>query len=152
MIIEGKQLIKSITNRSASYDGFFPRSSIWKPVKTGWVDTEGEDTYAISFKESDHIQINNNLLKSKGWHKEKDSDNYLSIVDSYIAKGYIIDYVLKKFDTHEYSEYYPRVISPTGEELASPNVVNRQFFSNSDNMYRYIIDLVKVYEEVHYEH
>ena len=147
MIISGKQFRKGVTNRSAPIDAFFPRTSIWKACRTGWVDTKGENTFAISFMDNDHIQINNNLLNRLGWSK-KDSNSYLEIIDSYIHDGYIIDYAVKQSDS---PKYYPRVISPYGKAIISPDSDNYEPLESLSSMYRYVIDLIKLEEQMNDE-
>ena len=147
MIISGKQFRKGVTNRSAPMDGFFPRSPIWKACRTGWVDQEGKDTFAISFMDNDHIQIKNSLLESMGWSK-KDSNSYLEIIESYIHNGYIIDYRVKQSSS---PEYYPRVISPEGKIILSPDADNYEPLDSLSSMYRYVIDLIKLEEQMNDE-
>lgn len=147
MIISGKQFRKGVTNRSAPLDAFFPRTSIRKTCKTGWVDQEGKDTFAISFMDNDHIQINNNLLNSLGWSK-KESNSYLEIIESYIHDGYIIDYRVNQSIS---PEYYPRIISPYGKAIISPDSDNYEPLESLSSMYRYVIDLIKLEEKMDYE-
>jgi len=147
MIISGKQFRKGVTNRSATIDAFFPRTSIWKSCKTGWVDQEGKDTFAISFMDNDHIQIKNSLLNRLGWSK-KDSNSYLGIIDYCIHDGYIIDYTVKQSNS---PEYYLRVISPSGKVILSPGADNYEPLDSLSSMYRYVIDLIKLEEQMNDE-
>lgn len=145
MIITGKQLRESITNRSAPYQEFFPRTSTWKCVKTGWVDLDNNDTYALSFQDSDHIQINNRLLKDKQWHKKADKDSYFSMIDKYTKKGYVITYAVKTLS--DGNQYTPAVIAPDGKKLTPTVHPYSQYFNEISVMFRYELDLIKLYEE-----
>lgn len=145
MIITGKQLRESITNRSAPYQEMFPRTSTWKCVKTGWVDLDNNDTYALSFQDSDHIQINNRLLKDKQWHKKADRDSYFDMIDKYTKKGYVITYDVKRLP--DGNQYLPLLIAPDGKKLTSPDSPYPQYFDELSFIFRYELDLIKLYEQ-----
>lgn len=140
MIISGEEFIDGFVNKSCPY-------STLETYDDTQVSRNEDTSYAVSFKGKDRIQIKNSLLESMGWSK-KDSNSYLEIIESYIHDGYIIDYRVNQSSS---PEYYPRVISPYGKAIISPDSDNYEPLESLSSMYRYVIDLIKLEEQMDYE-
>jgi len=92
MMISGRQLRAALKNNGVVSDGF-PRTSTKRPIETGWETPKGDPTYGFTFMDNDRIQVDNKLLRRKGWHNENmPLDKALEVITDFVHKGWRIDY------------------------------------------------------------